>query len=70
MDEDEANDIRKMEIEFEEKYKEVYALREKVINGKSGLDEVLIEEFNEVAKKMKDDAYDKLEVEPCDVKAI
>jgi hypothetical protein len=33
-------------------------------------DSKLIEEFNEKAKLLKDADYDKLEVVPCDVKAI
>jgi hypothetical protein len=34
------------------------------------IDPKLVEDFNEKAKVMKDADYDKLEVVPCDVKAI
>ena len=62
---------RKLETEFEHKYKEIYALRDKVIAGESLPNEAeLIKQFDETAQKMKDADYDKLEVEPCDVKSI
>lgn len=70
MDEEEQKEIRKLEIVFEQKYKEIYAMREKIINGKEGLPDDLIALFDERATKMKDDDYDKVEVEPCDVKSI
>ena len=69
-DEEEQKEIRKLEIVFEEKYKEIYAMRERIINAKDQLPKDLIELFDERAEKMKDEDYDKLEVEPCDVKAI
>lgn len=62
--------IREQELIFEEKYKEIYAIREALINGKSDIDQTLIEEFDERAKNMKDEDYDKMEVVPCDVKSI
>jgi len=37
MDEDEQKEIRKLEIVFEEKYKEIYSMRERIINGKDDL---------------------------------
>ena len=37
-DDEEQKGIRKLEIEFEEKYKEIYKLREQIINGKMDLD--------------------------------
>jgi predicted RNA methylase len=40
------------------------------VNAKVDLDSKLIEEFDKRAKEMKDAEYDKLEVVPCDVKAI
>jgi hypothetical protein len=45
-------------------------MREKIINGKESLPQDLVEMFDERAIKMKDEDYDKLEVEPCDVKGI
>ena len=69
-EEEEQKEIRQLEIEFENKYKEIYARREQLINGKVAPDEALIKEFEERATKMKDADYDKLEVTPCDVKSI
>mgnify|MGYP002641159880 CR=1 FL=1 len=37
-DEEEQKGIRKLECEFEEKYKDIYKLREQFINGKIDLD--------------------------------
>lgn len=51
----------------------IYEQRNKFINGLEDetLDTAkLIEEFAQRAEEMKDDDYDKLEVVPCDVKAI
>jgi|TARA_B110000305_G_scaffold37472_1_gene37823 hypothetical protein len=51
----------------------IYNQRDKFINGKEddSLDTViLIEEFAKRAREMKDEDYEKLEVVPCDVKAI
>lgn len=70
MDEEETEGIRKLELEFEEKYKQIYATRELLINGKSEIDSALVKAFDETAEKLKDDDYDKLEVVPCDVKSI
>jgi len=69
-DEEESKEIRQLEIEFEQKYKEIYAKRELIINGKCELEEQMIAAFDAQAEKMKDADYDKLEVTPCDVKAI
>lgn len=70
LDDEESKEIKELELQFENRYKEIYALREQVINEKSALDKDLIAQFDERAKKMKDEDYDKLEVNPCDVKAI
>ena len=60
-----------MERSYEKKYQEIYTVREALINGKDQkLDKDLIKQFDERAAKMKDEDYDKLEVEPCDVKSI
>ena len=51
----------------------IYNQRDKFINGKEddSLDTAkLIEEFAKRAVEMKDEDYEKLEVVPCDVKAI
>lgn len=69
-DKEEQKEIRKLEVEFESKYKDIYRMREELINGKSDLDKTLIEQFDLRAEKMKDDDYDKVEVSPCDVKSI
>jgi hypothetical protein len=70
LDEEEEKGIRKLELEFETKYKDIYSLREQLINGKMDLDSKLIEEFDARAAEMKDAEYDKIEVIPCDVKGI
>ena len=48
--------MRKEEIKFEDKYKEIYELRRKYINADTRLDaaagEDLIKEFDERAKQM------------------
>jgi predicted RNA methylase len=62
--------MRKLEIEFEEKYKEIYNTREALINGKSEIDSELTKAFDEVATKMQDADYEKIEITPCDVKGI
>ena len=72
-DEEEQTEYRKLELEFEEKYKVIYDQREKLINGKdddSYSKEDILKEFEETVTKFKDDDYEKLIVEPCDVKAI
>ena len=69
-DKEEQKEIRKLEVQFEDKYKEIYRLREELINGKQPLDEKLIAEFDARAEKMKDEDYEKVEVAPCDVKSI
>lgn len=73
IDEEEQTEYRKLELQFEEKYKEIYAMREKLVNGKndeSYLMADILKEFDEVAVKFKDEDYEKLVVEPCDVKSI
>lgn len=42
LDEEEQREMRKLEIQFEEKYKEIYAARELLINGKVEIDQELI----------------------------
>ena len=74
MDEEEQKEVRKQEIIFEEKYKEIYELRRKFINADKGLEKDagadMIKEFDERAAQMKDADYEALEVVPCDVKPI
>ena len=69
-DEEEQSEIRQMEIVYENKYKEIYKLRYDLISGNVSPDSDLISEFNKRAEEMKDNDYDKVEVVPCDVKAI
>jgi len=37
LDEDEVKEVRKLEIEYENKYKSIYAQRERLINSKDTL---------------------------------
>jgi hypothetical protein len=73
-DEEEQKEVRKLEVIFEDKYKEIYELRRKFVNAGKDLDKVygakLVKEFNDRAADMKDEDYEKLEVTPCDVKPI
>lgn len=67
-DAEEAKEIRKLEVEFESKYKEIYAKRFDLIKGSTAPDGALVEQFNQRAEKLKDEEFAKLEVTPCDVK--
>ena len=58
---EEQKEIRKLEIDFENKYKEIYRLREELINGKAEIDPDLIAQFNKRAEKLKDADYEKVE---------
>ena len=69
-DDEENEEIRKLELLYENKYKEIYAQRELLINGKEKLPEDLIAAFDERAVQMKDDDFEKIELTPCDVKSI
>lgn len=69
-DEEEQKEIKKMELEFEEKYKEIYRTREQIVNGKLALPADLLQDFQVRAEQIRDEDYDKLEVVPCDVKSI
>ena len=66
--------MRKEEIKFEDKYKEIYELRRKYISADTSLDAAagadLIKEFDERAKQMQDKDYEELQITPCDVKPI
>ena len=71
-DEEEQKEVRKEEIVFEDKYKDIYELRRKYINADKSLDQAagadLIKEFDARAAQMKDKDYEELEITPCDVK--
>mgnify|MGYP006174460981 CR=1 FL=1 len=69
-DEEENEEIRKLEILYENKYKEIYKQREELVNGKNAPDAGMIEAFNLRATEMKDADFDKISITPCDVKAI
>ena len=69
-DEEEQKEIRKLELQYEEKYKEIYDIREQVINGKVDIQADLVKEFDHRMEQVKDDDYNKIEITPCDVKAI
>lgn len=45
-------------------------MREEFINAKVPTSKDLVAEFDERAIKMKDEDYEKVDVTPCDVKAI
>jgi len=70
LDDEEQKGIRDLEVEFEAKYRQVYARRELVTSGTGDLEADLIKEFDERAVQMKDADYDKIEVVPCDVKGL
>lgn len=70
LDEEEQKEIKLLELEYENKYKDIYAQREALINGKSDINPILIEEFEARVLEMKDEDYEKLVVTPCDVKSI
>jgi len=69
-DDDEQKEIRKLEVIFEQKYKAIYNLRCQYTSGALPVNEELVAAFDDRASKLKDEAYDKLEVVPCDVKAV
>ena len=49
-DDEETKAVKEFELEFENKYKEIYALREAVINEKAEIDMDLVAQFDERAK--------------------
>ena len=49
-DEEETKAVKEFELEFENKYKEIYAQREAVINEKCEIDMDLVAQFDERAK--------------------
>jgi len=61
LDEEEQKEVRKEEIIFEDKYKEIYELRRKYINADKSLGKAagadLIKEFDDRAKQMQDKDY-------------
>ena len=69
-DEDEAKEIRKLEVEYEALYKDIYAEREAIVTGKTEPNATLIQQFDARAEKLKDEDYEKVEQIICDVKAI
>lgn len=69
-DKEETKEIRKLEVDYEEKYKEIYAKRFALISGATTPDAELIAQFDARAAKLKDEEFEKLETEPCDVKQI
>lgn len=69
-DDEENEEIRKLEILYEGKYKEIYKQRETLVNGKEAPDASVVAAFNERAIQMKDADFEKIELTPCDVKAI
>ena len=69
-DEEETKEIRKLEVDYEHKYKEIYAKRFELTSGKGQPDAELIAQFDKRAAQLKDEEFEKLETEPCDVKQI
>ena len=70
LDQTEQDGIKELELEYEEKYKEIYALREALINEKAQIDMELVKAFDARLPLIQDEDYKKLEVMPCDVKSI
>ena len=74
LNEEEQKEVRKQEIIFEEKYREIYDLRRMYINADKNVDaqmsQDLIKQFDERAEQMKDKDYEELQITPCDVKQI
>lgn len=69
-DEEEQKQIKDLELQYESKYKSIYAQREALVNEKSEIDMGLVEQFNKRLPQIQDEDYAKLEVIPCDVKPI
>ena len=71
IDEEESKQIRKVEIGYEELYKDIYAQRASIVNGTGDIDPKLIQQFDARAEKLKaDEGYEKVENIVCDVKSI
>lgn len=69
-DKEETKEIRKLEVDYEDKYKQIYAKRFDLISGKVAPDAELVAQFDARAAKLKDEEFEKLETAPCDVKQI
>ena len=67
-DDEETKEIRKLEVDYEHKYKDIYGKRFELISGAAQPNADLVAQFDKRAAQLKDDAFDKLETEPCDVK--
>jgi len=71
VEEEEEKEYRKLEIKYEKMYAEVYAKRMSLLSGKADLSEELIKKFDERKEEvMKNEKYNGVEVEICDVKEI
>ena len=70
VDEEQAKEVRDLELKYEKKYAQIYDERAKLLNGEMDIDSTLIEEFDSIKTKLHDEDYDKLEVEVCDVNTI
>ena len=70
IDEEEEKECRALELKYEQKYREIYDERSKVLNGLCDLDEAHLTKFTELKEGLQDDAYEALEVPICDVKDI
>lgn len=62
IDDEEQKEVRKLEVIFEKKYREIYHQRDQFINAQIPTDEALVAEFDARAEKMKDADYEKMEV--------
>ena len=67
-DDEETVEIRKLEVDYEHKYKEIYAKRFEIISGNAESDAALVAQFDKRAAQLKDNAFNLLDTMPCDIK--
>ena len=70
MADEEEKEYRELEIKYEKLYAEVYAKRAQLVRGAVDPDTELIAAFEKRHEEMKDDKYNDVEVDVCDVKDI
>ena len=69
-DDEEQAAIKELELEYEGKYKKIYAQREALINEKAEINLEIVLEFDSRLPAIQDEDYAKVEVNVCDVKSI
>lgn len=71
IDQEDDEEYRKLELEYEKLYQNVYAKRALLLKGDpSSVSEELIKKFDERHQLMMDQKYTELEVAQCEVKDI